>query len=201
MLRNRVRAKIGPLSRNRDILAFSAAVYGATAVLGLGLTFVSTPVDPGIDPGTSGVHLPLDDQSLFVNILVNNVIVWGILVLGGIVLAIPTILNITFNGLLFGITLSLGSEVGPATLALFILPHGIVEIPALLIACAAGLKIPHELIRYARGTKEHILYVRDVRDALYLAGLSVVGILVAAWIESTITIWMVETFTEYTVAK
>jgi len=36
---------------------------------------------------------------------------------------------------------------------LLILPHGIFEIPAIIIAGAAGFKIPYEIVRYLAGKK------------------------------------------------
>lgn len=201
VLPDRVQPAIDRLHRNRELIVFSTILYSGAAVIGLLLTVVSTPIDPGVEPATSSVHVLMDGQSLFIKILSNNALVWGLLVVGGILFAIPTILNILFNGLLFGITLSIGFEVGPIPLALLILPHGIVEIPALLIATTAGLKIPWEFTRYIRGKKSHILFRQDVKDTLFLGLVSAICILIAAVIESTITIWLVESFTEYTIPK
>ena len=50
------------------------------------------------------------------------------------------------------------------TLLLLILPHGIFEIPAIIIAGAAGFKIPYEIIRYLAGKKEQILTKEDIKD-------------------------------------
>jgi len=40
------------------------------------------------------------------------------------------------------------------------LPHGIFEIPAIIIAGAAGFKIPYEIIRYLAGKKRNNAYKR-----------------------------------------
>jgi len=75
----------------------------------------------------------------------------------------------------------------PMTLTL-ILPHAIFEIPAIIIAGAAGFKIPYEIIRYLAGKKEQILTKEDVKEYLTLALISIVLIVIAAWIEANVTL-------------
>jgi uncharacterized membrane protein SpoIIM required for sporulation len=44
-----------------------------------------------------------------------------------------------------------------------IIPHGIFEIPAIIIARVAGFKISYEIVRYLTGKKEQVLIKDDVR--------------------------------------
>jgi len=69
-----------------------------------------------------------------------------------------------------------------------LLPHGILEIPAIIIAGAAGFKIPCEIIRYLVGKKETILTKEDVKEYLALALTSIILIVIAAWIEANVTL-------------
>jgi uncharacterized membrane protein SpoIIM required for sporulation len=69
-----------------------------------------------------------------------------------------------------------------------ILPHAILEIPAIIIAGAAGFKIPYEILRYLAGKKVQILTQEDIREYLTLALISIILIVIAAWIESNVTL-------------
>jgi len=108
----------------------------------------------------------------------------GVLTFGGL-----TFLNLIVNGINLGIMsyayLNLGK---PKTFFLLILPHGIFEIPAVIIAGAAGFKIPYELLRYALGRKEEIITEEDAKEFFKLVAISIVLIFIAALIESTITL-------------
>ena len=77
---------------------------------------------------------------------------------------------------------------------LLVLPHGIFEIPAIIIAGAAGFKIPYEIIRYLSGKKEQILTKEDIKEYLTLALISIILIVVAAFIEAYITPKVAEYF-------
>ncbi|EHR79159.1 hypothetical protein OCC_01479 [Thermococcus litoralis DSM 5473] len=74
------------------------------------------------------------------------------------------------------------------TFLLLILPYGIFEIPALIIAGAAGFKIPYELLRFALGKKEEIITEEDTKEFFKLVGISIALIFIAAVIEAEITL-------------
>jgi len=74
-----------------------------------------------------------------------------------------------------------------------ILPHAILEIPAIIIAGAAGFKIPYEILRYLLGRKEQILTQEDIKEYLTLALISIILIVIAAWIEANITLEIAKT--------
>ncbi len=67
-------------------------------------------------------------------------------------------------------------------------PHCIFEIPAIIIAGAAGFKIPYEIIRYLAGRKEQILTKDDIKEYLTLSLISIILIAIAAWIEANVTL-------------
>jgi len=99
------------------------------------------------------------------------------------------LLTFFYNGLVFGIAVSsaFGYERTYEVL-LLTLPHGIFEIPAIIIAGAAGFKIPYEIIRYLAGRKETILTKEDIKEYLTLALISIILIVIATWIEANVTL-------------
>ena len=46
------------------------------------------------------------------------------------------------------------------------------EIPAIIMAGAAGFKIPYEIIRYLAGKKEQVLTKEDIKEYLMMALIS-----------------------------
>jgi len=110
----------------------------------------------------------------------------GVLTFGGV-----TILNLIINGMPLGISLHSAwnlRHLGELkAFFLLIFPHGVFEIPALIIAGAAGFKIPYELLRFALGKKEEIISEEDAKEFFKLVAVSIVLIFIAALIESTIT--------------
>jgi stage II sporulation protein M len=86
---------------------------------------------------------------LFVVIFLNNAIKTLIALLLGIALGLPALIFICFNGYIIGL---LVSAVGPTTSPLIILasiaPHGIIEIPVLLLSSAMGIAIGFESLKW-----------------------------------------------------
>jgi stage II sporulation protein M len=89
---------------------------------------------------------------LFLFIVFNNIInsfVWMVL---GVALGVPPLYFIVRNGFLIGrVIYSTSLEAGlPLTVALLI-PHGIIEIPSILLSSAAGMSLGYQLINRFRG--------------------------------------------------
>ncbi len=81
-------------------------------------------------------HSPL---SAAVTFAANNTAVAVGSAASGLAFGVPSVVALLFNGTLFGVLARL--EVAPAVLAAFVAPHGLVEIPALLVAGALGLSL------------------------------------------------------------
>ena len=115
----------------------------------------------------------------------------GVLTFGGL-----TIWGLIFNGIPLGLFLHSSwtlRHVGELkTFFLLIFPHGIFEIPALIIAGSAGFRIPYEILRFALGKKEEIITEEDAKEFFKLVGISIALILIAAIVESTITMKIAE---------
>jgi len=130
------------------------------------------------------------ENSLSYNkILRNNLYVVAYEMFGGVFL-LPTINSLFFSGFALGFVLKnlISVRVEFKEILLLVLPHGIFEIPAIIIAGAAGFKIPYEIIRYLAGRKEQILTKEDIKEYLTLALISIILIVIAAWIEANVTL-------------
>ncbi|WP_290623368.1 MULTISPECIES: stage II sporulation protein M [unclassified Archaeoglobus] len=122
-------------------------------------------------------------------IVKNNLYVITCEMFGGTTL-LPLVYSLFFSGFALGLILKNLSVVGLnlKNCLLLTLSHGIFEIPAIIIAGAAGFKIPYEILRYLAGKKEQILTQEDIREYLTLALISIILIVIAAWIEANITL-------------
>ena len=80
-------------------------------------------------------------------IMTNNIRVSFVAFAGGILLGLPTLYSLVTNGLILG-AIGAGVSRSPASLAFwsFVAPHGMVEIPTILISGAAGLLLALALI-------------------------------------------------------
>ncbi|MEM4425530.1 MAG: stage II sporulation protein M [Candidatus Nezhaarchaeales archaeon] len=88
---------------------------------------------------------------LTVVVLVNNFIKTFLFMLLGILFAIPTVFFALINGVILGaLGFFVAEEKGVLFLLTGLLPHGIFEIPALLISCALGIGIGMSVVRRIR---------------------------------------------------
>ncbi|PCR91720.1 stage II sporulation protein M [Natrinema ejinorense] len=141
------------------------------AVLGFGLgwlaagPFVGT-VETSIAARLQG-HVP---PTAALELFGNNWLVALTTAYGGTALAIPAIVSLLFNGVFLGLIARL--EVDPAELAAFVLPHGVLEIPAILVASALGISVGVTAWRTWRGRETRA----GLADALERAFWVLVGV-------------------------
>lgn len=127
--------------------------------------------------------IPIDD--LF-NLAANN---WLVAVghsFGGLGFGIPTITNLLFNGLIIGALAGL-SGTHPVVFAALIVPHGILEIPALSVSGALGLSLGWEGVKYVRGSNSTEDLAGAIRRAFYILVALIPVFLVAAFLETIVT--------------
>jgi len=117
----------------------------------------------------------------------NNLIVILQLVLGSLSFGVTTLISLLTGGINTGYIIAKSNLPIEIVLALTA-PHGIFEIPAIIIAGAAGFKIPYEIVRYLAGRKEQILTKEDIKEYLILALISIILIVIAAFVEAYITL-------------
>lgn len=116
------------------------ALAVATGLVGFGMGWVAVAPFEGVLETSIAArlegHRPI---SATVEFFANNWTVALTTAFGGVVLAVPAVVSIWFNGLMMGVYSRL--EVDPAELLAFIAPHGVIEIPAILVAGALGVHL------------------------------------------------------------
>ena len=125
--------------------------------------------------------------ALILFIFLNNAIKALFAMVLGILLGLPTLFFIGSNGFIIGITVAaLKYQVGYGIIAASLVPHGIIEIPVLLLTSALGLKIGAESVRFLTGQKSSVKSELGKSMKIYLKwGLA--SLLIAAIIEVVIT--------------
>ncbi|AAL81757.1 sporulation protein [Pyrococcus furiosus DSM 3638] len=123
---------------------------------------------------------------MFVFIFLNNTRVAILSALLGIAFGIVPLLIMFFNGLVVGVVVVHVSRSLPITKVLLsIVPHGIIEIPALALAGTAGILWFSEILhgKGSFGARVQIGFKKMLR----ILGISIVLLLIAAFIEAFIT--------------
>ncbi len=134
----------------------------------------------------------------FEMILTNNLLLILSLIAGSFLFGSLTLANLFYNGFVFGIAVSSAFGYNRTyEVLLLILPHGTFEIPAIIIAGAAGFKIPYEIVRYLAGKKEQPLTKEDIKEYLTLALISIILIVIIAFIEA----YVIPRIAEYFLSK
>ncbi|OAS23263.1 stage II sporulation protein M [Paenibacillus oryzisoli] len=136
---------------------------------------------------------------LFIFIFLNNAIKSVLIVFCGILLGVLPLFMLIANGMILGYVLSLQTHESTLSIVLKgILPHGIIEIPVILLACAYGLKLGMLVWKMAiqllvpaekRSARTELARIFQLTKPLTVA--IVVLLLIAAIIESTLTYWLV----------
>jgi len=142
---------------------------------------------------------PSEEWALFVAIFQNNVSAMFMMLLLGLFFGIMPFVSLFVNGLVIGYVGSLSmQQISFLEFAKAIVPHGIFEIPALLLAGAYGLRLGAFAFRgigVIASRERRPAYAADVKRMAKLLvplALLLLGLLfVAAIIESTFTKWLV----------
>lgn len=132
--------------------------------------------------------------ALGVDLFLHNWLVSIAAAMSGIGFAFPSFETILFNGFILGV---LSPLIPTLTMLLaVILPHGIIEIPAFLLAGSAGIKLGYAAIltRIRRGPESHEYLSAALRQAVYI----VIGLaplfLIAGLIEADLTPFIARMF-------
>ncbi|OWA32879.1 hypothetical protein B9G55_24305 [Saccharibacillus sp. O16] len=136
------------------------------------------------------------ELSFFVFIFLNNAIKAVLVILFGAFFGLAPLFFLILNGMILGFVVQLSHDQGRDMAELIfqgLLPHGIIELPAIVIACAYGLKFGGMVIGtlFSLGAdKRQQLASRWEEGLKQLAGAAVwvvILLFIAAIIESTIT--------------
>ncbi|MCQ6563687.1 stage II sporulation protein M [Paenibacillus mendelii] len=187
----------------KHYLAFSTIVLLAGMVVGGTNPVLDTFIRGQID-GLRQVAETIDSSAnptigFMVFIFFNNVIKSILVMYLGALFGIIPILFLAVNGMILGYFVSQAAAQGGDVLFTIVvkglLPHGILEIPAILIACAYGMRFGKIIFqgigaafgrRPGWGKEVERFIIRTVPIMVLL----VVMLLAAAVIESTFTVWL-----------
>ncbi len=140
---------------------------------------------------------PLRTESqvlLAVFIFINNTVkALGVFVLGTL-LGIPPLIFICTNGLIIGAVVSgVKSVMGLIFVTASLVPHGVVEIPIVLLATALGFMMGWESLKRLLGRKSEVK-LKLIRGIKIYMRWVLPGLFIAAIIETFITPWIVSIF-------
>jgi len=131
---------------------------------------------------------PSSDFHTFIRIFTNNTMVALISMLSGLLFGVGPWLIMAFNGFIAGVVVGFVTGTGKYSFTqtlLGLVPHGVIEIPALAIAGASGILWYREIVKGEGDGAER--FKRGMKKALTLFALSVLLLLIAALIETYIT--------------
>ena len=127
------------------------------------------------------------------NIFANNVEISTILFIGGASFGLLTLFILSMNGIIIGMVLEyVRQEQGVYVILAGVLPHGIFEIPALILAGMFGLLLGEELWKELHGTGDAISAAQQYGKQFLGYVLPLLGI--AAIIEGFITPEIIQLF-------
>ncbi|MDR2830655.1 MAG: stage II sporulation protein M [Methanobrevibacter sp.] len=146
---------------NKQIILLSSLLF--IVPLFLGFLFPSNLgkfLDPILDAFKQKI-INGDVKLTFDSIFINNFKAILIEYIGAIFFGLITMANLVFNGLLIGY---FGSQIELKTFLLGIIPHGIFEIPGIIIGAAAGFIL---LLFMFKFIKDFVLYNSDLNSIKY----------------------------------
>jgi uncharacterized membrane protein SpoIIM required for sporulation len=113
---------------------------------------------------------------------------WSVAVstaLSGVAVGVPAAVSVLFNGVVLGVAGRL--ETAPLELVAFVAPHGLVEIPAVVIAGALGLSLGRSVWRTVRGAGTRKALAADLESAFWVLVGAAALLVVAALIEGFVS--------------
>lgn len=165
-------------------VALATCLFLATAIVGAAVgaerqSFI-VPVRGRGDPVAS-----LDAAGLFAH----NAGIGLQIAAGAVLFGLPTVYLLSFNGFVFGATVAdAAGTLGPLRALALVAPHGVLELPAIWLAGAVGLRWLHLVWRLASGGSSATGVPRAVLDSLAAVGLVLLLLAVAAVVEATVTV-------------
>ena len=139
----------------------------------------------------AGSYRGLAGGMLFFNILVQNVMATIFVLISGVIVGIIPTFAVSSNGFGLGVVYRQAAEVsGYAKAALKVLPYGVFEIPALLIAASYGLWLGVMVVRRMRGKETTLLRIHIEHAFRRYFAVVFPLLIVAAAIETALILWL-----------
>lgn len=174
------------------LFILSLVLYVLTTILG----YVASQA-PGGDEATKraiqslaqvlGPMGGLDPPQMMAVIFLNNAVKALAVIALGFSLGIVPFIFLAVNGVITGVVVSaVAAKVGPGMAMAFIAPHGVIEIPAILLASALGFRVAEAVIWRIAGRQSYP--GRELKSGLVIyAKVVLPALLVAAGVEAFIT--------------
>ncbi|AGA56564.1 uncharacterized membrane protein [Thermobacillus composti KWC4] len=198
-----LRANLAYLAGMRPYLVMAVMLFFAGVIVGgtnpslrdfldsqlAGLAELSKMAESAGNPGLA----------VFLIIFFNNAIKSALVMYMGALFGFIPVVFLIVNGMVLGYLYTRIGEQGENAALIFlkgVLPHGILEIPAVLLACAFGMKFGGLVFRTLGALFKRRSGLADEYEAFVIRSVPallviVAALLAAALIESTVTVWLI----------
>ncbi|HUP85143.1 MAG TPA: stage II sporulation protein M [Acidimicrobiales bacterium] len=187
----------GALWHNRSFIGVAAALFFVPAIaVGVWLSSSDRAIDAVGPRALREAYLNEDFESYYssapasefaAKVTTNNIQVGFMAFAGGVFLCVPTALVLVYNGANLGVPAGLFAAAGEnAKFYGLILPHGLLELSAVVIAGSAGLRLGWSLVDPGDRLRATALTEEGRRSVVIVLGLAVTFV-VAGLIEGFVT--------------
>ncbi len=153
----------------RQFLQDLSPIFALTVFLFVFSTFMGFSMGEQISPDLFEElfsNIPDPSQStiieMFIAILLNNTVASFLFLISGVLVGLPPLLFIIMNGFIVGwISYNAAKEIGLAFVLLTLLPHGIIEIPAISLSASMGVGIGYKIINKLRKQNGVTAYIKE----------------------------------------
>lgn len=178
------------------ILISTATFFIPAIAVGVWLTNSDAAIEALAPPSLREAYIEEDFEAYYssspaaefsTQVLINNIQVSFLAFVVGIAFAVPTLLVLAFNGANIGVAAGLFHDAGEAGRFWgLILPHGLLEITAIIVAGGAGIALGWAIINPGDKTRSQSLIDEAQRSVSIIIGLVIVFVL-AGLIEGFVT--------------
>ncbi len=187
----------GVFKRNKKLLAVSIIIFFVPLFIGIIVGYLSTALVGNFLTSFSNELSSQVDIST-ASIFMHNIRTAFMAYAGGII-GIATAVLLSLNGFILGAFLGYFTNggainhagVSPLVFVSYVVPHGIFEIPAIIIACTAGFRLTSiiiDLINSLRGKPYINNDYLKFKDSMALLIIAVILFAIAAVIEANFTV-------------
>ena len=199
----KLRANLEYLARMKPYLVMSAMLFFAGVVVG-GTNetlhdFLNGQLAALAELGNLAESMENPGLAFFLIIFLNNSIKSALVIYMGALFGIFPVMFLVINGMILGYLYTMVGEQGENAALLFlkgVLPHGIIEIPAVILACAFGLKFGALVFKSIAALFKRQPGLADEYEAFIIRSVPalivvVAALMLAAVIESTLSVWLI----------
>ena len=171
----------------RPYVAGVIGLFVVSIVLGAGLVAIGFDIFSALTG--EGIEDAVPDELTLQAILVNNTIAFlAMIALGAITLGVFALLAILINGIVIGFVAGPAvAEQGLGETLVLLVPHGILELPAIFIAAAVGLRAGHIIVNRIRGVREQLITRSELHGLAAVIAIAWIALAIAAAIEVYVT--------------